>query len=135
MSDPNAGVPPWVNIVVPILAGLIFILVLIWLFFTDKEIPVETLEDWVERLPLIGRLCSPEVEEISETPPKDAKTTTASHATNRPPSERTALSRQYVMSYDTISFHTASSSSYCNSNKPTYCYGNPYSVMCFESNV
>jgi hypothetical protein len=45
--DPNKDVPIWVNIVVPIVSGLIFIGVLIILFHTKKEVPLETIKDWV----------------------------------------------------------------------------------------
>ena len=45
--NPNANVPVWVNIVVPLAGAVLFSLVLYMLHTTDKEIPVEQLEAFV----------------------------------------------------------------------------------------
>ena len=42
--DPNKDVPAWINIVVPIICGVIFVVVLVTLYRTKKEVPVEKLE-------------------------------------------------------------------------------------------
>ena len=42
--DPNKDVPVWINIVVPIICGVIFVVVLVTLYRTKKEVPVEKLE-------------------------------------------------------------------------------------------
>jgi hypothetical protein len=47
MTDPDVNVPLWVNILVPTLLGVLFLAVLVLLFLTNKEIPIETLETWV----------------------------------------------------------------------------------------
>lgn len=47
--DPDADVPLWVNVVVPIIMGLMFLLTIVILYHTDKEIPIEKLEEWVRK--------------------------------------------------------------------------------------
>ena len=42
--DPNKDVPVWINIVVPIICGVTFVVVLVTLYRTKKEVPVEKLE-------------------------------------------------------------------------------------------
>ena len=45
--DPDANVPLWVNIVIPIISVVIFVGALIFVYFLPYEIDVERLELWV----------------------------------------------------------------------------------------
>ena len=45
--DPNANVPLWVNIVIPIISVVIFVGALVVVYFLPYEIDVERLELWV----------------------------------------------------------------------------------------
>ena len=45
--DPNAGVPPWVNIVIPIISMVIFVVAMVAVYFTPYEIDVKRLDLWV----------------------------------------------------------------------------------------
>ncbi|KAL4217109.1 hypothetical protein ACF0H5_023564 [Mactra antiquata] len=53
--DPNDDVPEWINIVIPITMVVLFVIVIWYLYKTDKEISVDTLNKWVGKLPLLNK--------------------------------------------------------------------------------
>ncbi|KAH3753575.1 hypothetical protein DPMN_188215 [Dreissena polymorpha] len=50
----------WVNIFVPIAIGVLFVLVIVWLYKTKKEVPVETQEKIVAKIPVLNRCMTTE---------------------------------------------------------------------------
>ena len=52
--DPNANVPAWVNIVIPIATVVIFLAVIVVLWRTDKEVSPRTLNRIVRAPPLLS---------------------------------------------------------------------------------
>lgn len=142
MSDPNADVPLWVNIVVPVILGAVFFAVLVVLFYTDKEIPIETLEYWVQRIPLVNRFFS-EVDEENTATSKEKSNTTKQQRQCKPQhDEKTLLNPQYLLKYDSISIlkaHQAQDSEGCSTksngiDNPNFRYSQGTCIS-FESNV
>ncbi|XP_053386412.1 uncharacterized protein LOC123538787 [Mercenaria mercenaria] len=149
--DPNAGVPLWVNILVPILSGLLFVAVLVILFHTKKEVPLETIEDWVEKIPILNRYLSPDWQNSEdETTAKTKSTarikttdkTRVSHKSylNERSSIRKSLSHSDIRRYDSISSirtrdNTFSSRDLQNPTERPYFYASQGTLLSFESNV
>ncbi|XP_060594124.1 uncharacterized protein LOC132748499 [Ruditapes philippinarum] len=150
--DPNKDVPIWVNIVVPIVSALIFIGVLIILFHTKKEVPLETIEDWIDRIPLVNRCISTDYD-TTETD-AIAKRTSSSRGASVKGSQRNSkitqinerskirktLSYSDIRRYDSISTirtqdNTTASSDLQGSSKKQYFYASQGTLMSFESSV
>ena len=55
--DPNAGVAPWINIVIPIISMVIFIVAMVAVYFMPYEIAVERLDLWVCTEITLPNLC------------------------------------------------------------------------------
>lgn len=53
--DPNTNVPQWVTITISIATVLLFVIVLVFLYFTNYELSVETLERLAKKLPFCHR--------------------------------------------------------------------------------
>lgn len=139
--DPNAGVPLWVNVLVPIVTGILFLAVLVILFHTNKEIPVEKLEDWVEKIPLLNKWLSTEFTVSEEEASTKVK---AANKSNLNTSEKSSIRRHSSMlnirRYDSISTirthnDTVSDSESQRTDKKQYFYASQGTLISFESSV
>lgn len=91
--DPDAGVAPWINIVVPIMTIAIFDAVLAIVSLTPYEIDIKTLDIWAEKIIFIKRKMVPETQEKHENSQEHDK------VSSKVPSEKSSIRKCQPANY------------------------------------